>query len=235
MTYPKLDWNPPSPTRQLANEPYGFFRQAVEPRSRVNTALVPRSRSYTRYAYLDQGQQGACTGFGAAHCLAHGRKQWPVENEHAFTFYKWAKLNDQWTGEDYEGSSVQGVCAGLKAKSLISGYWWINSPLELKLAIANYGPVLVGTWWYSSMWMPDSAGRVSVSGTRDGGHAYSVGAVNLKTEYSRIDNSWGKYWGSRGSCWIPTEELCRLIFQENGEAALIRKLPKVRPELLPVA
>lgn len=232
---PVLDWHPPTETRKESNQPYRLFAQleVAEPKD-LNLELQERSISWTRKEWLDQGREGACTGFALAHCLGIGRQYWDVDDAHARWFYHLARKHDEWAGENYEGSSVQGACEGAKSVGIIRGYWWIETPAEFKAAL-RFGAVDVGSWWTSGMFKPDSNGYVHPTGTREGGHSYEVGAVDLKRNRGRIDNSWGKdRWGFGGSAWIDLDELFSLVFEQSGEMALIRK-KKFDPALLPVA
>lgn len=74
---------------------------------------------------LDQGQDGACTGFGLAAVINYqhwenwlrrsdGRtaKSKPPEIVSARMLYQNARLYDEWKGEDYEGSSCRGAMKG---------------------------------------------------------------------------------------------------------------------------
>ncbi len=65
---------------------------------------------------LDQGQEGACTGFGlatVANYLLRKRKVVPDINQvSARMFYEMAKRYDEWQGEDYSGSSARGAIKG---------------------------------------------------------------------------------------------------------------------------
>jgi len=62
---------------------------------------------------LDQGQEGACTGYGltaVAHYLLRVRKIIPDTNQVSpRMFYAIARRYDEWAGEDYEGSSCRGA------------------------------------------------------------------------------------------------------------------------------
>jgi hypothetical protein len=231
---PVLDWHPPSADRKEANQPYRLGAQ-LEAASKPNALYKQRARGYSwvRKLWLDQGSEGACTGFALAHCLGIGNMRWDVSDTQARWLYKLAQQHDQWHGENYEGSSVQGAMEGAKAVGLITGYWWIESEAELKAALP-YGALDAGTWWYSGMWKPDSNGYVHATGTREGGHSYEIGAVDLLRNRARIDNSWGKSkWGVNGSAWIDLDELCSLVFEQNGELALPRK-KRPNPALFPV-
>lgn len=65
---------------------------------------------------LDQGQEGACTGFGlatVANYLLRRRKFVPDMNPvSARMFYQMAKRYDEWPGENYSGSSARGAMKG---------------------------------------------------------------------------------------------------------------------------
>lgn len=65
---------------------------------------------------LDQGQEGACTGFGlatVANYLLTRRKVIPDPSPVSpRMFYEIAKRYDEWPGENYEGSSARGAMKG---------------------------------------------------------------------------------------------------------------------------
>ena len=70
---------------------------------------------------LDQGQEGACTGFGLAACVNYlhwerwqrdgcsGQRPARVSTR---MLYHMARLYDEWPGEDYDGSSCRGAMKG---------------------------------------------------------------------------------------------------------------------------
>ncbi len=77
---------------------------------------------------LDQGREGACTGFGLAavanHLLATrriGTDRLPVS---PFMFYALARRYDEWAGEDYEGSSCRGAMKGWHKHGVCAGKLW---------------------------------------------------------------------------------------------------------------
>ncbi len=82
---------------------------------------VPVELPLTRYLrhkpeILDQGQEGACTGFGLAavanYLLSTRRRARDRTLVSARMFYEMAKRYDEWPGEDYDGSSARGAMKG---------------------------------------------------------------------------------------------------------------------------
>ncbi|MBT7943893.1 MAG: C1 family peptidase [Alphaproteobacteria bacterium] len=65
---------------------------------------------------LNQGQEGACTGFGLAAVINLLNKERKRSDFRASTrmLYEMAKKHDEWPGEDYGGSSCRGAIRGWK-------------------------------------------------------------------------------------------------------------------------
>lgn len=69
---------------------------------------------------LDQGREGACTGFalaGTINVLRYHRAKrqelvLPTSGVSPRMLYEMARLHDEWPGEDYEGSSIRGAIKG---------------------------------------------------------------------------------------------------------------------------
>ncbi|MFG6460264.1 C1 family peptidase [Roseateles sp. DXS20W] len=81
---------------------------------------------------LNQGNEGACTGFGLAcvtnylYWLRHlgaPRSQMP-DPVSPRMFYELAKLYDEWPGQDYEGSSCRGALKGWHKHGVCSSTLW---------------------------------------------------------------------------------------------------------------
>jgi len=70
----------------------------------------------TRVPILDQGREGACTGFGLAtviHYLLRSRRVVPDRGEVSpWMLYDMARRYDEWPGENYEGASARGAMKG---------------------------------------------------------------------------------------------------------------------------
>ena len=63
---------------------------------------------------LDQGQEGACTGYALATVANYllGQRARPCEPVSAHMLYDMARRYDEWEGEAYEGSSARGAIKG---------------------------------------------------------------------------------------------------------------------------
>src|SRR5215510_408831 len=94
---------------------------------------VPTERPLTDYLkarvpILDQGQEGACTGFGLAtviHYLLRTRKVVPDRGEVSpWMVYEMARRYDEWPGERYEGSSARGAMKGWHKHGVCSKAHW---------------------------------------------------------------------------------------------------------------
>lgn len=94
---------------------------------------VPATRPLEDYRaagvpILDQGTEGACTGFGLAtviHYLLRRRR--PVADEVCVSprmLYEMAKRYDEWPGEGYEGSSARGAMKGWHKHGVCAEALW---------------------------------------------------------------------------------------------------------------
>jgi len=95
---------------------------------------VPPEKSLEEYQVygvpvLDQGLEGACTGFGlatVANYLLSTRKVLPDKAQVSpRMFYEMAKKYDEWDGEEYEGSSARGAMKGWHKHGVCSEQNWV--------------------------------------------------------------------------------------------------------------
>lgn len=98
---------------------------------------VPRSRSITAYLkvgvpVLDQGEEGACTGFGlatVAHFLLRTLNATPDRAAVSpRMFYAMARRYDEWNGEAYDGSSCRGAVKGWHKHGVCLEQLWRHDP-----------------------------------------------------------------------------------------------------------
>jgi hypothetical protein len=82
------------------------------------TIIDQRLATYANRFVLDQGREGACTGFGLAAMINYlqwrrnGYRVQRLSNVSPRMLYHMARLYDEWPGEDYEGSSCRGAMKG---------------------------------------------------------------------------------------------------------------------------
>ncbi len=86
--------------------------------------------AYAKHFVLDQGSEGACTGFGLAAVINY--LQWQ-KNGYAVDdlvtisprmLYHMARIYDEWPGEDYDGSSCRGAMKGWHRHGVCSKAYW---------------------------------------------------------------------------------------------------------------
>lgn len=187
---------------------------------RTLVADKPR-RSYTWKVgvSLDQGNEGACVGFGWAHELAARPSVHPMTNELAFSLYNEAKTVDQWPGVNYEGTSVLAGAKAVQAHHWLSEYRWAFSENDLALAVGYKGPVVLGVWWLSGMdnLRKDEDGRLwaSVFGDKRGGHCFITHGYSIKLDAYKCWNS----WGAPSEFYISRPDMAKLLADE-GEACV---------------
>ncbi|HBG06593.1 MAG: peptidase C1 [Geobacteraceae bacterium GWC2_58_44] len=183
---------------------------------------------------LDQGTEGACTGFGLAanvNYLLRKRKIVPDRTSVSpFMLYHLAKRYDEWPGENYEGSSARGamkgwhkhgVCASdlcdnsanvseealrEAPKRSLGAYSRVNHKdlVAMHSAIAEVG-ILYATAAVHTGW--ENVGGDGVIKKADqiiGGHAFAI--VAYDEEGLWIQNSWGPGWGKGGFARISYDD-----------------------------
>jgi hypothetical protein len=217
-------------------EKYPLRLAALETVETVERRLPLRS---TWRDFYNQGREGACVGFSCSQMMTIlNRKRYDAR-----WLWNRAKEIDEWDdtnpGDD-NGTSVRAAMDILRdvghstwrngttsPPSLTEGITenrWATSVDEVRQAIANGIPVVLGTNWYSKFDNPTQKGREwwlaeegDGLGFVRGGHAYLVNYASDKRQAFRTPNSWGKNWPPS---WISYDVIQRLI-NEHGEAALI--------------
>lgn len=162
----------------------------------------PRSYTWRVGVNLDQGQEGACVGFGFSHELAARPRVISVTNEFAQGVYKSAQEVDEWPGNAYSGTSVLAGAKVLTSAGYYSEYRWGYTLDEAVMAVGYKGPVVVGFNWMTGMMTPDADGFIHATGNIEGGHCVLIYKVSVKQRYFGVWNSWGGDWGQGGTCKI---------------------------------
>lgn len=173
---------------------------------------------------LDQGREGACTGFAlatVAHYLLRTREVVPDEDEVSpQMLYELARRYDEWPGEDYSGSSARGAMKAWHQHGVCSRDLWptgaerwkdaVRRPLgayfrvnhrdlvAMHSAIAE-ARVLYATATVHSGWSAvGKDGAIPYTGGERflGGHAFAI--VGYDENGFWFQNSWGEDWGAKG-------------------------------------
>lgn len=104
---------------------------------------------------LDQGNEGACTGFALAavlnYLLAARHRQQRVSPQ---MLYEMARRYDQWPGEDYEGSSARGAMIGFLRHGVCGRGSWppdLKGPEHFSPEIATEALAIPGGAFYRVM------------------------------------------------------------------------------------
>lgn len=193
---------------------------------------LPVRKTWYANTVLDQGNEPECVGFAGFGYLLAG----PVRNKPKFTphdLYKHAQANDEWEGDDYEGSSTRGLFKALQDMGYINGYQWAFDVEPVIAHVLTVGPTCVGTTWYAGMSEPDEHGFINTTGRVQGGHEWLLIGADREKHASdgtvgafRMINSWGRPWNQHGRGWVSFATLDRLI-KAQGEACTAKELLKV--------
>jgi hypothetical protein len=179
---------------------------------------------------LDQGQEGACVGFGWTHELLAKPMAIPqLDGTFAREKIYWpAQVQDEWPGgaypaaePRYEGTSVLAGAKVCQSLGYFREYRWAMNTLELALAIGYQGPAVIGVKWMTGMFNTDPEGFIHTTGTAEGGHCVMLNQtkifwtsdrqVNPDKSYLGGINSWGTDWGVGGKFRITFTEFDKLV------------------------
>lgn len=194
-----------------------------------------KSKKWECPVRLDQGSQGACVGFGGAHHIACN--PWPQMLTKAIArfLYDGAQDNDEWPGNNYEGTSGNGLMRFLKKAGLIGTYYRVRTFDELCQLLSNTGPVSGGFPWKEGCFEPDRRGFIRYEGEMKGGHYVCINEVNYEQEYFGIVQSWGRDHGINGEVKVSFADMRQMI-EDGGkiywfeEKSLDRLIAKLQPK-----
>ncbi|WP_374313447.1 hypothetical protein [Dongia sp.] len=177
---------------------------------------------------LDQGKNGACTGFALAatiNLLLAKNEQLPDTDRgrrvSPHMLYVMARQHDEWPGERYEGSSLRGALRGFYNCGACRETLWREFNLkELSLASAQDARrTTLGAYFRLRPHLPDYHAALSEAGviyasanvhrwwdepvdgkilTGQGVSLHAFAIVGYDADGFWIQNSWGKKWGKGG-------------------------------------
>jgi hypothetical protein len=178
--------------------------------------------------HLDQGAEGACTGYAVAHeLIAKPKAVKGITSTFAREDLYWeAQKIDPFEGGAYpgaepfmEGSTVLAAAKVAQRLGYITEYRWAFGLDDLILSVGHLGPAILGVSWFEGMMTPAKDGQIRATGARVGGHAILCKGVRTKRETFVLHNSWGTDWGNGGDCHISWEDMDKLL-KDNGEACI---------------
>lgn len=204
---------------------FGYIPRAFDRRNLAYDTLAMKrhgllpeaSARRTRYwwpsgLWRDQGVTSSCVGHAFAHYLEDGPVTQPRYQADPMALYHEAQTLDPWgprTSDD--GTTVDACAKVLRRHGVLERYYFAFTLSETVLAVLEWGPVVIGTPWYSQMSQPTPEGVLKDAGRYQGGHATVLNGVSLDREAFRLKNSWGRAWGHRGCAWLPFDVLARLL------------------------
>jgi len=202
-------------------------------RSVLNRKQVEkRAKMWPEGVVTDQGSEGACVGFAwmnemlAKPVAPEVQPTVQLANSLAYSYYREAKLIDEWPGEDYSGTSVLAGAKIMKKNGYIKEYRWCFGIDDVRDTVISEGPVVIGIPWYSAMYETGPGGLVRLGGKNVGGHAILITGYHpnmlingRREEVFRWRNSWGDSYGVNGSGYIKYKDLERLL-RQSGEACV---------------
>jgi hypothetical protein len=209
------------------------IRQVLAPDATPVTKLwdIPATADQT---ILNQGREGACTGFGSTNELRFNPiavvrdtgagLDYTFAREHVY----WeAQKIDPWPGgaypgasPQYEGTSVLAAVKRMQALGFYTEYRWAFGERDLALTIGNVGPAILGLNWYQGMFKPNSRGYIRPTGAVQGGHCILCIGYNAQYRYYTLYNSWGPTWGNKGTAKVSAADMVTLL-ADNGEACVV--------------
>jgi hypothetical protein len=141
------------------------------------------------WEFYNQGEEGACVGFSSSRMMTLlNRKRYD-----ATWLYNEAKKNDEWDGEDYEGTTVRAAMDVLRTEGHRPYLAGQTRPLDLQEGIS------------ANRWATRVEQLLAVLGTPD-------------SEFLTLLNSWGRDYPHRVRI---NKAIVQRLLDEDGEATLV--------------
>ncbi len=178
---------------------------------------------------LNQGSEGTCTGQTLAAVINFLNQKKKVDIKvSARMLYEMARKNDEWPGEEYDGSSLRGAIKGWKNMGVCTESIWpykggvkhltieaakdarsntVGAYYRLLPEISHFhsalnetGVIAVSARVHEG-WQDPASGIIQKSNNMIGGHAFTI--VGYNQQGFMVQNSWGKKWGNNGTAiWL---------------------------------
>ena len=163
---------------------------------------------------------GNCTGVSKCvqfNAVGNRKTGHVLRMDDAVAIYSKATSLDPFPGTyppDDTGSSGLGASKAAQAMGLGGEYRWLfGGADEVVQAVMDGHTPSVGTWWYNSMFNPDRYGVVRPTGSKAGGHQWTVRGYD-KGKDLIMGRCW---WGTFRDFWIARTDLDDLLM-DDGDA-----------------
>jgi hypothetical protein len=197
-----------------------------------------RTVPWRRGPVLDQGATSECTVFAAAtflQCAPQLHAKGLGWERGRFTeYYNRAQQQDEWPGEDYDGTSERAVQKILQEAGFISEYLWVTEEEIAREYLLTRGPLLFGIDWFSGMSTPSEKGAyIEPDGRKDGGHEICVRWYYHSRHYKYPDTyeliqTWGEEEGEQGIVRLKADGFRYLFLQLNGDLCSPQEAKRAR-------
>ncbi len=218
--------------------------------------LKDRLEPPARLHVLDQGREGACTGFGLAAVvnllLSRRGEERQVSPR---MLYEMAKRYDEWLGEEYEGSSCRGAVRGWHSMGVCSeelapykgtaknwsldikqakdarattpgAYYRVSKRLSDYHAAINEAGALFASARVHRGWQRGSAKGGEIPFKSDTIGGHAFAIVGYNERGFYVQNSWGEDWGVNGVALWSYED-----WLENVQDAWVVRLAISTPHI----
>lgn len=209
------------------------YRMGDYLRERLGGSALPEELVLERGVILDQGPDGTCVGHawtGWENCkpLGFARQQ---GHDYALGWYDEAVLYDPWPENDAPdrrfGTTTQAGVEVAIHRGLAQSYVWSSTLDEISAFIrSGEGPVVLGSYWYRSMFYPDARNFIPVnlpSGI-SGGHEWLIYGVQLYQGRPIFvcQQSWGESFADQGDMYFWPAGIQKLIDQGAEAVACVQ-------------
>lgn len=208
------------------------YSAATLARAELLPLKVDRRDLFADIPIWNQGKEGACVGMAVATALSQVH-QVLLSPRYAL----WgAKLEDEWPGDDYDGSSGRAGCDAARKHGVCQWYKWpyrpfdlsgkapdadanaalyritryerVRTPLEMQHAIEAHGFCLATLDVHTGWIRPGSSGRIRYDSRyyKRGLHFVVLCGYDDQDGYWLLRNSWGQGWGDQGYGWLKYQD-----------------------------
>lgn len=232
--------------------------------SRSKSYFIPEADDFSQihdvvhHCYLpdlNQLQVGSCAGDTGTEVMGSD-DLWPAvedvlsttdekkDQDYAYQLYSDATKIDPYPGTWYpdgrSGSEDTGtdglsIAQVLQTRGLISGFQHGSSLLSTLTGLQERS-MMTGTNWLGDMFNPTSDGQIKATGNVEGGHEYTLFAVDTVNKRVWMRNHWGE-WGvgypsyaDTGCAWMTWDDYEKLQM-DDGDSTLL--VPNSQPAPTP--